>query len=612
MAIYSFQNKGFWMAKGPGSLVDNEMAYDNSSRMDPKRPHHWFMDGTEAELFPNKKQAVEVPNPNSFSGLLNSNVSPWGSASSFHSVSGQFTERLFDSETSRTINFDDRNVPSVGMGNVNMARKVVDDSYGSDSSFGLAISQSLEDPRSGLNYGGIRKVKVSQVKDSENFLPGAVGHVYAREDNSSISAPHDYSKADDTCITMGLSFNRGDSNLIPMGDTFNAEDSNFISMGQPYSKGNDSNMSIGHTYKEDNSAMSIGQHLNNDDCNNTKIGHAFSKGDGGTISMGHSFKENDNAVAVGHLFGQDDSSCISIGQAFNNGSDSTTTNGPSYIKVDHNAVAMGHTYSKVDDKSLSMSHSFSKGENNIISFGGLNDDDDINPSGRLICSYDLLMGQSSGQISEPPTEKGLVGSNADALVNAAQITAFGETSSNKEEQKPNKKAPTNNFPSNVRSLLSTGMLDGVPVKYVAWSREKELRGIIKGSGYLCGCQSCNFSKAINAYEFERHAGCKTKHPNNHIYFENGKTIYGIVQELKSTPQNLLFEVIQTITGSPINQKSFRLWKGVAKHLCAITVFVVTFLLKFLWHKNFLSIESFLAATRELQRIYGKEEGKQLS
>ncbi|MFS7972147.1 putative Jas TPL-binding domain, ribonuclease T2, His active site 2 [Helianthus anomalus] len=45
---------------------------------------------------------------------------------------------------------------------------------------------------------------------------------------------------------------------------------------------------------------------------------------------------------------------------------------------------------------------------------------------------------------------------------------------------------------------------------------------------MCGCQSCNHTKALNAYEFERHAGCKTKHPNNHLYFESGKTIYQIV------------------------------------------------------------------------------------
>lgn len=70
-------------------------------------------------------------------------------------------------------------------------------------------------------------------------------------------------------------------------------------------------------------------------------------------------------------------------------------------------------------------------------------------------------------------------------------------------------------------------------------------------------------KVLNAYEFERHAGCKTKHPNNHIYFENGKTIYQIVQELRSTPESLLFDTIQTVFGAPINQKSFLIWKGNA-------------------------------------------------
>lgn len=68
-------------------------------------------------------------------------------------------------------------------------------------------------------------------------------------------------------------------------------------------------------------------------------------------------------------------------------------------------------------------------------------------------------------------------------------------------------------------------------------------------------------QALNAYEFERHANCKTKHPNNHIYFENGKTIYAVVQELKNTPQEMLFDAIQNVTGSPINQKNFRIWKG---------------------------------------------------
>lgn len=110
---------------------------------------------------------------------------------------------------------------------------------------------------------------------------------------------------------------------------------------------------------------------------------------------------------------------------------------------------------------------------------------------------------------------------------------------------------------------------------------------------------------LNAYAFERHAGCKTKHPNNHIYFENGKTIYQIVQELRNTPETMLFDVVQTVFGSPINQKAFRIWKG----LLIFFFFLIDLLYLFDFLNWFLCFgsESFQAATRELQRIYGKEE-----
>ncbi|GMP50711.1 hypothetical protein CsSME_00017217 [Camellia sinensis var. sinensis] len=400
-----------------------------------------------------------------------------------------------------------------------------------------------------------------------------MGHAYNRGDNSTMPTPHAYGKPDDNSISMGLSFNRGNDNIISMGDAYNRVGNNFISVGQPYNKGDDSTISMGQSF------------CTGDD-NITIMGQTFNKEDDSNISMGNAFKDNNNTISMGQSFSRGDDSIPSMSQSFNRVEGNTISMGTSYNKVADNAISMGgQTNNKVENNTSSMGQSFGKRESNIISFGGFqDDDDDINSSGRLICSYDLLMGQSSTQRPESASEKGLVESDVDAIVSAAKITSYARetVSKKKEDQKGSKKVAPNNFPSNVRSLLSTGMLDGVPVKYITWSRE-ELHGIIKGSGYMCGCQSCNFAKAINAYEFERHAGCKTKHPNNHIYFENGKTIYGIVQELKNTPQNLLFEVIQTITGSAINQKSFRLWK-----------------------------ESFLAATRELQRIYGKDEGKQLS
>ncbi|XP_044474183.1 uncharacterized protein LOC123202358 isoform X2 [Mangifera indica] len=528
-------NQGFWIAKGAGCLNDGEMAYDNSSRIDPKRSHQWFMDGPEAELFPNKKQAVGVPSNSLFTGLLNSNVPTWSHTSSFHSIPGHYSERLFDSPASRTVNFDDQKFTSVSEEKIDSGRKASEDIFGNDSSFGLSISQTLEDPQSGPSYSGIRKVKVSQVKESENIMAVSMGNTYDTVDNNTMSVAHAY-KPDDSSISMGLAYNKGVGSIMSMGDTYVREDNIFISMGQPYNKGNDT-MPMGQTYRETNDTI--------------PIDHAFSKGDSNIISMGQTYnKVHENSISMGHL----------------------------YNKGDESTLSMGHTYAKEENNSLSIGQSYNKGESTIISFGGY-EDDDVNPSGKLLSSYEMLMGQSSVHGSEVLNQKNLAKSNTDTLVSSDHIAE--NNSRKKEDSKTSKKVPSNNFPSNVRSLLSTGMLDGVPVKYIAWSRE-ELRGVIKGSGYQCSCQSCNYSKVINAYEFERHAGCKTKHPNNHIYFENGKTIYGIVQELRSTPQNMLFEVIQTITGSPINQKSFRLWK-----------------------------ESFLAATRELQRIYGKDEGKQL-
>ncbi|XP_059660699.1 uncharacterized protein LOC132307059 [Cornus florida] len=454
----SFQNKGFWMAPGGGHLTDGDAAFDNMSKIEPKRSHQWFTDSTEPELFPNKKQAVQVSNCKSTSGIFNANAPPWENASSFQSVPNQFIDRLFGSDTTRPVNFIERNVSPAGIDNSNMRKKSVNEQFRNDPSVGLSVSPIMEDPETCLSYGGIRKVKVNQVKDFENALHEP------RECSSGTS--------------MGQVYNRG-------------IETSFISMGQAYSREDDSVMLMGRTYNG---------------------------------SMGSTSEKGDN-----------------------------------------NTLAIGHTYNK--------------GEINSVSFGGFHEDPEIDLLARPISSYGLLYGQSSVEKSETPSKKELDASNTQSVVNASQ-PAKARTepvSKNKLELKMARKEAPNSFPSNVRSLISTGMLDGVPVKYVSVSRE-ELRGIIKGSGYLCGCQTCNYSKALNAYEFERHAGSKTKHPNNHIYFENGKTIYQIVQELRSTPQSSLFDAIQTVTGSPINQKSFRIWK-----------------------------ESFQAATRELQRIYGKEE-----
>ncbi|MED6119917.1 hypothetical protein PIB30_016125 [Stylosanthes scabra] len=533
----SFPNHAFWMAKDPGSLNDGDITCDDSSRIESKRAHQWFMDGPAADVFPNKKQAVVPPN-NLLSGMPNSNLSSWGNSSSFQALTCDFTEQLFDPDTA-TTNHGDANISSVSMDNkLGGERKDSMNPYGSAPSFGLSMSCTLDDPRLVFNYDGIRKVKVNEVKESHNVMSVPENNPYDKGVSSTVLNPQAY-KGDDNSMSMNLAYTKGDANIISMDDPFGRTDNSLMSVVQSHNKGEDG-LSIHQTYK--------------DICNTISIDQEFSKMDSSMASIAQAYKADDNSMLRDYLFDKVENGTVSAGQPYGLGGNNVPFVSPSY----------------------------NSGESTIISFGGC-DDDDPTHSGLFISSYDMLMGQALKQKLEAVNEKEFARSNSNLLLNTAQTSA-SETESvskTKEEIKMSKKATSNNFPSNVRSLLSTGMLDGVSVKYKAWSRE-ELRGVIKGAGYLCSCQSCNFSKVINAYEFERHAGCKTKHPNNHIYFESGKTIYGVVQELRSTPQNMLFDVLQTVTGSAINQKSFRIWK-----------------------------ESFLAAARELQRICGKDEVKQL-
>ncbi|KAK4767147.1 hypothetical protein SAY86_014897 [Trapa natans] len=129
------------------------------------------------------------------------------------------------------------------------------------------------------------------------------------------------------------------------------------------------------------------------------------------------------------------------------------------------------------------------------------------------------------------------------------------------ELKMSKKVVPHGFLTNVKKLLSTGILDGARIKYVPVGSGKSLEGIISGGGYLCGCSLCNFLRVLSAYEFEQHAGFKTRHPNNHIYLENGKPIYSIIQEVKTAPFCSLEEVIRDVAGAAINEDFFQIWKG---------------------------------------------------
>lgn len=410
------------MAKG-GCLSDNELTYESSSsRIEPKRSHQCFMDGPEVELFPYKKQAVEVPNSNLFPGMLNSNISSWGNAPNFQSFGGHVSEQLFD-----------RNLSSVSTEKTNFNGEVNDDRFGNDPSFSLSMSHTLEDPRSGLSYGGFRKVKVNQVKDSENLMNLSVGHSYSRENENTMSATHAFNNVDAHSVSMGLTYSEEDGSVMPLEISYGGTDNNFMSMAQTLNK------------------------------------------EEGSLSMGQAYKHSSNPLPTDQSFNKGDNDIMSKGQSNNRADDSNISSCHVYSKGHGSTVSMGYAYGKSDNNMLSIGHSYNKGESTIISFGGcdLDDDDDANTSRRLISNYKLLLGQTSSQQTEATNMQKLVSSNSNALLNTSQITASGIWSlpKKKDDHKMTRKSVPNNFPSNVRSLLSTGMLDGAPVKYMAWSRE---------------------------------------------------------------------------------------------------------------------------------------------
>ncbi|KAJ8765914.1 hypothetical protein K2173_020430 [Erythroxylum novogranatense] len=558
--------KSFWMSRDVGCLADGEMGCDSSPRIEPKRGQ-WFMDTTGAgpELLSNKRQAIEVVDRPALGNSL-MNVFPWHSNSSFQSVSGQFSDRVFGSEMMGSINVVDRSFPSVGFGNMNAGGKESDDQYCGSSSMGLSVSQRIQAPSGCLNVGGIRKVKVNQVRDaSRDFVRS-----YRTGESNAYSAGTNYDKNDNDAMYLHTTYGNEDRNDMSVSPTFGKADANFISMG--LSNKADANFtSMPHNFNKGHSVLSMGQPFEKVEGNFITMTPSYGKGENNVISITPSYYKGDgNFISMGPIYDKGDGNFISMSLSYSKGEDNFISSGPTCDKVDSNITSISSGQDKVTSNILSMGHNFNKVDGNTISFGGFHDEPEAN-SGCIISGFGVsLINQDSAPDSEVQSQKGLVKSNAELVANSASKT--------KNKEKITRKVPPNNFPSNVKSLLSTGMLDGVPVKYVSWSREKSLKAKIKGTGYLCSCKDCNSSKVLNAYEFERHANCKTKHPNNHIYFENGKTIYAVVQELKNTPQEMLFDAIQNVTGSQVNQKNFRIWKA-----------------------------SYQAATRELQRIYGKDE-----
>lgn len=489
MVLQSFQHKSIWMPRDAGCLADDNMGYGNSSRVEQKRGHQWFVENGEPEIINNnKKQAIEAVGGRPVSGGVPHLELSWDTNPGFHSVTGQFSDRLFGSEPVRTFNLADKNTPSVGSAHPTMGRKDFEDYYGNDPSVGLSISPTIEDPSSSLNFGGIRKVKVNQVRDASNCLPASMGHPYSRAENNSISMVAGYSKNDGN-ISLGQTYNNSNQNIVSAGSSITKADANNLgSMGHGFNKGDGGFMLMGHPYgKGDESALSMGQPFDRGNGNFISIGQSYGKEDGNLISLGNSYnKGHDSFMSMGPPYSKSGENFISIAPSYDKGTDHIMPVGHTYDKADSNMVPTNPSQDKGDLNSLPVGHNYNKNEGCTISFGVFNDDPEANPSGAVISSYDLLMGNQNSAHGFDG-QKDLIESNPEPVVNSNPKSNFKTDNVAKSKEPKTRKVPSNNFPSNVKSLLSTGIFDGVPVKYVSWSREVNSLGLYLASFLFCCC-----------------------------------------------------------------------------------------------------------------------------
>ncbi|KAK8965472.1 hypothetical protein KSP40_PGU013816 [Platanthera guangdongensis] len=145
----------------------------------------------------------------------------------------------------------------------------------------------------------------------------------------------------------------------------------------------------------------------------------------------------------------------------------------------------------------------------------------------------------------------------------------------KMELKMSKKITLTKLPSNIKDLLGTGLLEGLPVIYTSCPGKKVgLQGVIRGTGILCSCTSCRGATVVSIYQFEIHAGSTNKHPSKFIFFRNGKNLCEVLRSCIGVSLNMLEAVIQNAIG-PLSPKKLSLCekcKGTGKFsLCNLCV-----------------------------------------
>ncbi|GMN59830.1 hypothetical protein TIFTF001_028918 [Ficus carica] len=110
------------------------------------------------------------------------------------------------------------------------------------------------------------------------------------------------------------------------------------------------------------------------------------------------------------------------------------------------------------------------------------------------------------------------------------------------------------FPTKLKDLLETGILEGQHVKYMKGPKARAakdymgLEGVIEGTGIVCHCDSCKGKEVVSPTVFELHAGSSNKRPPEYTYLENGSTLRDVIKACQNSPLISLEEAVQSVIG----------------------------------------------------------------
>ncbi|KNA24549.1 hypothetical protein SOVF_014680 [Spinacia oleracea] len=117
------------------------------------------------------------------------------------------------------------------------------------------------------------------------------------------------------------------------------------------------------------------------------------------------------------------------------------------------------------------------------------------------------------------------------------------------------------FPTKLKELLETGLLEGLSVKYIRGCKKfpsgTGLAGIVRGCGILCFCDDCQGIQVVTPNQFELHAGSANKRPPDYIFLENGKSLRDIMTACKNAnPKYLEVTILNAISSSTEKKLAF--------------------------------------------------------